>query len=129
MTCSFVAQVLSSELKVTRTVSSDLEEDYKPTSIYLVLQKRHHARFFPPDENQYRWQPHDLELSNVQNVNVVLQNRDGNILAGTVLGINQSTEGDIFLVSHEGIQGTSRPTHYQVISDANWVYFSRPRST
>ena len=42
--------------------------------------------------------------------------KNGNALAGTVVdqGINHPTEGDFYLVSHEGIQGTSRPTHYQV---------------
>ena len=47
-------------------------------------------RFFPPDTNKYR---------------------SGNALAGTVVyqGINHPTEGDFYLVSHEGIQGTSSP--------------------
>ena len=52
-------------------------------------------RFFPADNNKYR---------------------NGNALAGTVVdqGINHPTEGDFYLLSHEGIQGTSRPCHYQV---------------
>ena len=42
--------------------------------------------------------------------------RNNNALAGTVVdqGINHPTEGDFYLLSHEGIQGTSRPCHYQV---------------
>ena len=42
--------------------------------------------------------------------------KNGNALAGTVVdqGINHPTEGDFYLLSHEGIQGTSRPCHYQV---------------
>ena len=50
-------------------------------------------RFFPPDTNQYR---------------------SGNALAGTMVyqGINHPTEGDFYLVSHEGIQGTNRHCHY-----------------
>ena len=57
-------------------------------------------RFFPTDNNKYR---------------------NGNALAGTVVdqGINHPTEGDFYLVSHEGIQGTSRPCHYQVLWDDN----------
>ena len=56
------------------------------------------SRFFPADNNKYR---------------------NGNALAGTVVdqGINHPTEGDFYLLSHEGIQGTSRPCHYQVLWD------------
>ena len=58
------------------------------------------CRFFPADNNKYR---------------------NGNALAGTVVdqGINHPTEGDFYLLSHEGIQGTSRPCHYQVLWDDN----------
>ena len=45
--------------------------------------------------------------------------RKGNALAGTLVdqGINHPTEGDFYLLSHKGIQGTSRPCHYQVFWD------------
>merc|ERR1712096_263660 len=64
----------------------------------IVVQKRHHTRFFPTDNNKYK---------------------NGNALAGTVVdqGINHPTEGDYYLLSHEGIQGTSRPCHSQVLWD------------
>jgi len=92
--------VLAKELLAMREACKDLEEGYEPSITYLVVQKRHHTRFFPTDNNKYR---------------------NGNALAGTVVdqGINHPTEGDFYLVSHEGIQGTSRPCHYQVLWDDN----------
>ena len=95
--------VLAKELMAIREACKELEADYEPPVTYLVVQKRHHTRFFPADNNKYR---------------------NGNALAGTVIdqvmlkppipicnhiqGINHPTEGDFYLLSHEGIQGTSR---------------------
>eukprot|EP00092_Neocalanus_flemingeri_P072437 GFUD01089177.1.p1 GENE.GFUD01089177.1~~GFUD01089177.1.p1 ORF type:complete len:635 (+),score=195.98 GFUD01089177.1:285-1907(+) len=92
--------VLAKELMAMREACMELEEGYQPPITYLVVQKRHHTRFFPSDTNKYR---------------------NGNALAGTVVdqGINHPTEGDFYLLSHEGIQGTSRPCHYQVLWDDN----------
>ena len=44
---------------------------------------------------------------------------NGNALASTVVDqdMNHPTEGDFYLLSHKGIQGTSRPCHYQVLWD------------
>lgn len=90
--------VLAKELVAMREACQELEAGYEPPITYLVVQKRHHTRFFPADNNKYR---------------------NGNALAGTVVdqGINHPTEGDFYLLSHEGIQGTSRPCHYHVLWD------------
>jgi len=90
--------VLAEELSAMRAACTELEEGYQPQITFVVVQKRHHTRFFPADKNQYK---------------------NGNALAGTVVdqGINHPTEGDFYLVSHEGIQGTSRPCHYHVLWD------------
>merc|ERR1712121_373224 len=90
--------VLSKELVAIREACKELEDGYEPPITFLVVQKRHHTRFFPIDNNKYR---------------------NGNALAGTVVdhGINHPTEGDFYLLSHEGIQGTSKPCHYQVLWD------------
>jgi len=93
-------KVIAYELAAIRKACKALQpDDYEPEITFVVVQKRHHTRFFPTDNNKYR--------------------RSGNVLAGTVVdkGINHPTEGDFFLVSHEGIQGTSRPTHYHVLWD------------
>ena len=95
--------VLAAELVAMREACQELEEGYKPEITYIVVQKRHNTRFFPVDNNKYK---------------------NGNALAGTVVdqGINHPTEGDFYLLSHEGIQGTSRPCHYHVLwDDSNYT--------
>ena len=93
--------VMARELREIRAACDGLPGEYKPRITYLVVQKRHHTRFFPADGYKYQ--------------------KSGNALAGTVVdqGINHPTEGDFYLLSHEGIQGTSRPCHYQVLWDDN----------
>ena len=56
-----------------RAACTELEEGYQPQITFVVVQKRHHTRFFPADKNQYK---------------------NGNALAGTVVdqGINHPTE-------------------------------------
>ncbi|KAK9867750.1 hypothetical protein WJX84_002347 [Apatococcus fuscideae] len=73
----------------------------QPRLTFLVVQKRHHTRIFPE-------KPQDAE-------------RSGNVWPGTVVDsdVTHPTEHDFFLVSHSGIQGTSRPTHYHVLWDEN----------
>ncbi|CAI5536952.1 unnamed protein product, partial [Closterium sp. Naga37s-1] len=83
---------------------ASLEESYNPLVTFAVVQKRHHTRFFPFDSR-----------------NRSTTDRSGNALPGTVIdtGICHPTEFDFYLLSHSGIQGTSRPTHYHVVHDEN----------
>lgn len=72
------------------------------TITFVIVQKRHHVRLFPVDENQ---------------------DRSGNSLPGTIIDdeITHPTEFNFYLQSHAGIQGTSRPTLYHVLLDENNV--------
>lgn len=74
--------------------------DYQPPITWVVVQKRHHTRFFPAADSEY-------------------QDHAGNILAGTVVDtvITHPREFDFYLCSHGGLQGTSKPTHYHVLYD------------
>jgi len=92
-------KVLAHEIIAMRAACASINPSYQPPITFIVVQKRHHTRLFPMDNNKYA--------------------RNGNVLAGTYVsnGLNHPTEADWFLVSHEGIQGTSRPTHYQVLWD------------
>ncbi|KAJ3300746.1 hypothetical protein HK104_006045 [Borealophlyctis nickersoniae] len=65
---------------------------------FIVVQKRHHLRFFPTDLNY---------------------DKSGNCLPGTAVDtdITHPTEFNFILQSHAGLQGTSRPTLYHVLHD------------
>ena len=70
----------------------------------IVAEKRHHIRFFP-------------ELGSVAS------DKNGNPVPGVVVDqdITHPYEYDFYLNSHSAIQGTARPTHYQVIADEEGV--------
>ncbi|KAL1139166.1 hypothetical protein AAG570_009226, partial [Ranatra chinensis] len=93
------AAVLEKETSAIRRACVSLNADYKPTITFLVVQKRHHTRFFP--------RPEDADGSN------------RNVPAGTIVDTNitHPTELDFYLVSHASIQGTSRPTKYHLLWD------------
>ncbi len=95
-------QVLRYELTAVREACLKLELDYKPGISYIVVQKRHHTRLFCAREKEQCGQ-------------------SGNVPAGTTVdvGITHPTEFDFYLCSHQGIQGTSRPSHYHVLWDDN----------
>ncbi|KAK4775311.1 hypothetical protein SAY86_010246 [Trapa natans] len=97
------SQVLLYEVDAIRKACASLQPGYLPPITFVVVQKRHHTRFFP--ENNRR----------------DMMDRSGNILPGTVVdrGICHPSEFDFFLNSHAGIQGTSRPAHYHVLYDEN----------
>jgi hypothetical protein len=92
-------QVMDSEVAAIKAACASLDKTYNPILIFVVVQKRHHARFFPIEQRD--------------------ADRTGNCMPGTVVDtdIVHPFEFDFFLQSHAGLQGTSRPTHYHVLYD------------
>jgi len=75
-------------------------EPYRPKITVVIVQKRHHTRVRPQFDEDAK-------------------GRMQNVPAGTTCDttITQFRDFDFFLASHDGIQGTTRPTHYYVIRD------------
>jgi len=72
----------------------------KPKVCCVIVVKRHHTRFFPNGEpSQY--------------------NKFNNVDPGTVVDrtIVHPNEMQFFMVSHQSIQGTAKPTRYNVIEN------------
>ncbi|KAF9432731.1 Eukaryotic translation initiation factor 2C [Entomortierella beljakovae] len=92
--------ILNTEVKSIKQACKELGDDYSPPITFVVVKKRHHARFFP-NRNE--------------------QDRSGNCIPGTVIDtmITHPTEFAFYLQSHSGIQGTSRSTLYHVLLDEN----------
>ncbi|KAH7290287.1 hypothetical protein KP509_30G040900 [Ceratopteris richardii] len=72
----------------------DKSGDYDPKITLIVVQKRHHTRFFPPN---------------------------GNVQPGTIVDASlcHPRDYDFYLCAHAGLIGTTRPTHYHVLVDEN----------
>ncbi|CAM4856969.1 unnamed protein product [Rotaria socialis] len=89
--------VFEKELTAIREACVELSPVYRPYLTYIVVNKRHHTRFFP-------------------------MNSEKNVQAGTVVDshdITNPTTYDFYLNSHHAALGTSRPTHYHVLYDDN----------
>ncbi|KAH8404488.1 hypothetical protein KR222_006618, partial [Zaprionus bogoriensis] len=71
-----------------------------PSMCCIIVVKRHHTRFFP------RGEPH-------------LKNKFNNVEPGTIVDrtIVHPNEMQFFMVSHQSIQGTAKPTRYNVIEN------------
>ncbi|XP_011307692.1 protein argonaute-2 isoform X2 [Fopius arisanus] len=95
-------QVMHFELQAMRNACRKLDPNYQPKITFLVVQKRHHIRFFPTDPKNS-------------------DDRNGNVQAGTVVDTNitHPSHIDFYLVSHASIQGTARPTKYRCLWDDN----------
>ncbi|KAF9953915.1 hypothetical protein BGZ72_005073 [Mortierella alpina] len=94
-------EIQRTEIPMIQAACRELDAKYAPPITFIVVKKRHHARFFPKD-SQHR-------------------DRSGNCVAGTVIDtkITHPTEFDFYLQSHAGLQGTSRSTLYHVLVDQN----------
>ncbi|KAF8791225.1 Protein argonaute-2-like protein [Argiope bruennichi] len=95
-------QVKQEEVKSIREACTALESCYQPGITFIVVQKRHHVRFFPEDAR--------TGVGKMRNV------PPGTTVDTTVV---HPLNYDFFLCSHFGLQGTSRPAHYTVIEDDN----------
>ncbi|CAH2108472.1 unnamed protein product [Euphydryas editha] len=92
------AQVMNSELVAIHKAYSRLDQRVKPEILFLLVQKRHHTRFFVGENN-----PQNVEPGTVVDKDIV-----------------HPQELDFYLVSHQAIKGTARPTRYHVIcNDGN----------
>ena len=81
---------MQKEVSAIRRACQSLNVNYQPPITFLVVQKRHHIRFFPTDKRQS-------------------DDRNGNVKAGTIVDthITHPTDIDFYLVSHASIQVTN----------------------
>ncbi|KAL9555283.1 hypothetical protein MBANPS3_002436 [Mucor bainieri] len=95
-------QVMTTEVNAIRQAFALLGNgNYQPTITFVVVQKRHRARFLPLVANS--------------------ADRSGNCLPGLVVDtqIVHPFEFDFYLQAHAAIKGTARTAHYHVLFDEN----------
>lgn len=95
-------QVMESEWNAMLDACADIQEGYEKIVkvTIIVVQKRHHTRFFPGK-------------------NPISVDRNNNVPPGTVVDttITRPDEAQYYLVSHQAIQGVSKPTKYCILLD------------
>lgn len=94
-------QVMTTEVAAIHKACEALDKDYKPTLTFIIVQKRHRARFFPIGQRD--------------------ADRNGNCLPGTIIDTDvvHPFEFDFYLQAHAAIKGTARTAHYYVLYDDN----------
>ncbi|CAL2030811.1 unnamed protein product [Caenorhabditis brenneri] len=97
-----VDEILQTELRAVREACSMIDYNFQPGFTFIGLDVTHHTRLFASNDID--------QIGNSRNVP-----------AGTLVetGITVNNLFEFYLVSHAGIQGTSRPTKYVVMWDDN----------
>ncbi|PWA02726.1 hypothetical protein BB558_001130 [Smittium angustum] len=95
------AEVMATEVQAIHDACEGLEKGYNPKITFIIVKKGHRARFFPLDQRE--------------------SDRSGNCMPGTVVDTDITSPFlyDFYLLSHSGIQGTSKCVHYVVLKDEN----------
>jgi len=95
-----MASVVTNEISAMKRACAALGMPENKIAItFLCVNKRHHVRFFTDNRAD--------------------ADKNGNLLPGTVIdtGVVHPYEFDFFLLSHAGLAGTSRSSHYHVLYD------------
>ncbi|XP_059608120.1 uncharacterized protein LOC132255963 [Phlebotomus argentipes] len=94
-------RVLNLEFRAIHQGAARVEANYKPKVVFIVVQKRHHTRFFPG-----RSQKEAVGKNN-------------NVPPGTIVDkqIVPAQQNQFFLVAHQAIQGVAKPTKYCILVD------------
>ncbi|KAK0653471.1 Protein argonaute 1B [Lasiodiplodia hormozganensis] len=98
------ASVKCDELTAIRDAYAEETKSDKPVKITaIVTAKRHHTRLYPHQGNN----------------SVKTTGTTGNVVPGTTVDstITSPIWFDFFIVTHNGIKGTARPTHYFVLEN------------
>uniref|UniRef100_A0A182Q0K1 Argonaute 2 n=1 Tax=Anopheles farauti TaxID=69004 RepID=A0A182Q0K1_9DIPT len=94
------SEILTIELSALHAAIARVKPGYKPAVTFIVVQKRHHTRFFPHG-------------------NCPTEGRNGNVMPGTIVDseITAPDRYEFYLVSHAAVQGVAKPTKYVVLYD------------
>lgn len=96
-------QVMATEKTAMLQACHEINPDYgkKVQLTIVVVQKRHHTRFFPGQTQ------------------VGKGDKNNNVPAGTIVDtmITRPNENHFYLVSHQSIQGVAKPTKYAILLD------------
>lgn len=99
------AEILTIELNAIQSAVASSSPGAKVAVTFIVVQKRHHARFFPTRGTE-------------------TEGKNQNLPPGTIVDrhITAPNQYQFFLISHQAVQGVAKPTKYCVLyDDANSV--------